>query len=106
MEAANRFLPGEYIAEFNRRFQAAAAQRGSAFVAVARKHLDLIFSLQYERTVNQDNTVSFQNLVLQIQRMPWRATLAGCSVTVHQHLDGTRSSAHRDSCQWLVVSCQ
>jgi hypothetical protein len=55
--------------------------------------LDLIFSLQYERTVNRDNTVSFQNLVLQIQRMPWRAMLAGCSVTVHQHLDGTHPSA-------------
>jgi hypothetical protein len=40
---------------------------------------------------NLDNTVSFQNLVLQIQRVPWRATLAGCSVTVHQHLDGTIS---------------
>src|SRR5262249_13800431 len=82
VEAANRFLRQEYIAEVNRRFHVPAAQRGSAFVAVARKNLDLIFSLQYERTVNRDNTVSFQNLVLQIQRVPWRATLAGCSVTV------------------------
>ena len=94
VEAANRFLREEYIAEFNRRFQVPAAQRGSAFVAVARKNLDLIFSLQYERTVNRDNTVSFQNLVLQIQRVAWRATLAGCSVTVHQHLDGTISLTH------------
>ena len=38
---------------------------------------------------HRDNTVSFQNLVLQIQRVAWRATLAGCLVTVHQHLDGT-----------------
>jgi transposase len=91
VEEANRFLRAEYIAEFNRRFQVPAAQRGRAFVGVARKNLDLIFSLQYERTVNRDNTVSFQNLVLQIQRVPWRATLAGCSVTVHQHLDGTIS---------------
>jgi len=94
VEAANRFLREEYIAEFNRRFQVPAAQRGSAFVAVARKNLDLIFSLQYERTVNRDNTVSFQNLVLQIQRVPWRATLAGCSVMVHHHLDGTISLTH------------
>jgi hypothetical protein len=33
--------------------------------------------------------VSIQNLSLQIERVRWRATLAGCSVTVHQHLDGT-----------------
>jgi transposase len=94
VEAANRFLREEYIAEFNRRFQVPAAQRGSAFVAVTRKNLDLIFSLQYERTVHRDNTVSFQNLVLQIQRVTWRATLSGCSVTVHQHLDGTLSLTH------------
>jgi transposase len=94
VEEANRFLRQDYIAEFNRRFQVAAEQRGSAFVAVARKNLDLIFSLQYERTVNRDNTVSFQNLALQIQRVPWRATLAGCSVIVHQHLDGTISLTH------------
>src|SRR6516162_380245 len=94
LEAANRFLREHYIAEFNRRFQAPAAQRGSAFIAAGRKHLDLILSLQYERTVNRDNPVSFQNLVLQIQRVVWRATLTGCSVTVHQHLDGTISLTH------------
>jgi len=94
VEAANRFLRQDYIVEFNRRFQVAAEQRGSAFVALARKNLDLIFSLQYERTVNRDNTVSFQNLALQIQRVAWRATLAGCSVIVHQHLDGTISLTH------------
>ena len=32
VEAANRFLREDYIAEFNRRFQVAPAQRGSAFV--------------------------------------------------------------------------
>jgi hypothetical protein len=94
IEEANRFLRQHYIAEFNRCFQGPAAQRGSAFVARSRKDLDFIFSLQYERTVNRDNTVSFQNLILQIQRVQWRATLAGCSVTVHQHLDGTISLTH------------
>ena len=53
------------------------------------RDLDLIFALQFPRTVNQDNTVSIQNLSLQIERVRWRATLAGCSVLVHQHLDGT-----------------
>jgi hypothetical protein len=52
---------------------------------------DLVFSLQLERTVNRDNTVSFQNLVLQIEKVSWRGTLAGCTVTVHQHLDATLS---------------
>ena len=89
LEAANGFLREHYIGEFNTRFQVPAAQRGSAFVRRSSRDLDLIFGLQFERTVNRDNTVSIQNLSLQIERVRWRATLAGCSVTVHQHLDGT-----------------
>ena len=88
---ANRFLREEYIAEFNRRFQVPAAQAGSAFSPCRRRDLDLIFSLQFERTVNRDNTINFQNLSLQIEKVNWRGTLAGCNVTVHQHLDGTLS---------------
>jgi Helix-turn-helix domain len=89
LEAANRFLREHYIAEFNARFQVPAAQRGSAFVRRSSKDLDLIFALQFERTVYRDNTVSMQNLRLQIEPVRWRATLAGCTVIVHQHLDGT-----------------
>jgi transposase len=94
LEEANQFLREHYIGEFNGHFQVPAQQRGNAFIAARGKELDLILSLQYERTVNRDNTVNFQNLVLQIERVAWRATLAGCSVTVHQHLDGTISLTH------------
>ena len=94
VEEANRFLREHYTAEFNQRFQVAAAQPGSAFVPCRRRDLDLVFALQFERTVNRDNTVSFQNLSLQIDRQSWRGTLAGCTVTVHQHLDGTLSLSY------------
>jgi hypothetical protein len=94
LEAANRFLREHYISEFNTRFQVPAAQRGSAFVRRSSRDLDLIFALQFERTVNRDNTVSIQNLRLQIEPVRWRATLAGCTVTVHQHLDGTFTITH------------
>jgi hypothetical protein len=94
VEAANAFLREHYIAEFNCHFQVAAAQPGSAFVPCRAKNLNRIFSLQFERTVNRDNTVSFQNLILQIPALRWRATLAGCAVTIHQHLDGTLSLSY------------
>ena len=94
VEAANAFLREHYIGEFNRRFQVEAAQPGSAFVPYRGKDLDRIFSLQFERTVNRDNTVSFQNLTLQIEPVRWRGTLAGCTVTAHQHLDGTLSLSY------------
>ena len=98
LEAANRFLRERYVAEFNQRFQVAPTQRGSAFVPCRSRDLERIFSLQCERTVNRDNTVSFQNLSLQIERVNWRARLAGCQVTVHQHLDGMVSITHGPHC--------
>jgi hypothetical protein len=94
VEKANRFLRDHYIVEFNRRFQVRAAERGTAFLARRGQNLDLTFSLQFERAVNRDNTVSFQHLNLQIEAVRWRATLAGCTVRVHQHLDGTLTITH------------
>jgi transposase len=94
VEAANAFLREHYVAEFNQRFQVPAAQRGTAFTRCARRDLDRVFSLQFERTVNRDNTVTLQNLSLQIERVSWRGTLAGCNVVVHQHLDGRLSISY------------
>jgi len=94
LEAANAFLRGHYIAEFNRRFQVRAAQPGNAFLPRRSRDLDLIFALQFERTVNRDNTVSIQNLRSQIEAVRWRASLTSCTVTVHQHLDGSFSLTH------------
>ena len=91
VEEANRFLRQEYIAEFNRRFAVTAAQAGSAFLRLQGQDLERIFALQHERVVHRDNTVEIAHRVLQIERTPWRNTLAGCSVIVYEHLDGTLS---------------
>src|SRR5437764_1719591 len=91
LEEANRFLREAYIAEFNQRFSVAATEPGTAFVPLRRKDLDLVFSLQHERVVGRDNTVSFANRVWQLERSKLRATLAGCRVTIHEHLDETIS---------------
>ena len=88
-ETAHAFLCAEYIGEFNRRFAVAAEGKGSAFIKTRRKDLDLIFSIQRQRTVNQDNTVMLDNRVFQIEKTRWRNTLAGCSVMVYEHLDGS-----------------
>jgi transposase len=91
LEAANRFLRESYIEEFNQRFRVAAAQPGNAFLPVGRRDLDRIFSMQQERVVSRDNTVQVGPCVLQIEKAPWRGTLAGCRVLVYEHLDGTWS---------------
>jgi transposase len=89
LQAANEFLSEHYVAEFNRKFQVPAPQRGTAFLPCPRKDLDLIFSLRFERTVDKDNTVSFRNMVLQLEPVDWRGTMAGCKVIIHEHLDAT-----------------
>ena len=89
VEAANQFLWNEYIVEFNRRFAGPATHKGSAFVRCGRKDLDWVFSIQHERTVNRDNTVALDNRILPIGETRWRNTLAGCTVTIHELLDGT-----------------
>jgi len=94
LEQANRFLREHYIAAFNQRFQVPASQRGTAFTRCARRDLERVFSVLYERMVNRDNTVTLQNLVLQIEPVGWRATLAGCNVLVHQHLDASLSISY------------
>jgi transposase len=88
---ANRFLREQYIAEFNSKFRVPAAGKGTAFRRTARTDLNLIFSVTAERVVAKDNTVAIGNRHWQIDKTRFRHTLAGCTVTVHEHLDATIS---------------
>jgi hypothetical protein len=91
VEQANRFLRERYIAEFNHKFTVKAAERGTAFRRCGRSDLDWIFSIQTERVVGKDNTVAVRDQWWQLDKSRWRHTLAGQTVTIHQHLDGTVS---------------
>ncbi len=91
LEQANQFLREGYVAAFNQRFRVSALQPGKAFLPCRRKDLDVVFSVQQQRVVNRDNTVVVGGKVFQIEPTRWRGTLAGCSVTVCEHLDETWS---------------
>ena len=91
VEEANRFLRERYIAEFNARFTVKAAQRGTAFQRCGRTDLDWIFTVQTERVVAKDNTVAIAARSWQIDKTRFRHSLAGCTVTIHEHLDGNIS---------------
>jgi transposase len=91
LEEANRFLRERYIPEMNRRFAVRAAEPGHAFAAVRGRDLDQTFAVQSERVVARDNTVRVGGQVWQIEPTRWRSTLAGCRVTICEHLDGTVS---------------
>ena len=68
IEQANTFLRERYIAEFNRKFAKSAAEKGTAFRKCGRKDLDWVFSIQTDRTVAQDNTVTLRNTYLQLDK--------------------------------------
>jgi hypothetical protein len=91
VEQANQFLREHYLAEFNGKFAVPAAEKWTAFRRCSRSDLDWIFTIQTERTVAKDNTFSLQRQVWQLDQTRWRHTLAGCTVTIHEHLDGTVS---------------
>jgi transposase len=98
LDQANAFLRQTYLQEFNRKFAVKAAQPGTAFVRARRTDLDRVFSLQQERVVNRDNTVSWAKRSLQIDKTSWRGTLAGSRVTVCEHLDGRLSIVYGPRC--------
>ena len=91
LEQANRFLRERYIAEFNGKFAVKAPERGTAFRRCGRSDLDWVFTVQTERVVAKDNTVAIKDRTWQIEKTRFRHSLAGCTVTIHEHLAGSVS---------------
>jgi transposase len=88
---ANAFLRTRYIKEFNTKFTFAAQEKGTAFRKTARSDLNWIFTVQTERVVAKDHTVAIADHHWQLEKTRFRNSLAGCTVTIHQHLDETVS---------------
>ena len=91
VEGANVFLRERYIGEFNAKFSVPAAEKGTAFRRTGRSDLNWIFTVQTERVVDKDNTVAIRDQSWQIDKTRFRNTLAGSTVTIHEHLDETVS---------------
>jgi hypothetical protein len=91
IEGANAFLRERYIGEFNAKFSMPTAEKGRAFRRTGRSDLNWIFTVQTERVVGQDNTVAIRDRSWQIDKTRFRNTLAGSTVTIHEHLDETVS---------------
>ena len=91
VDGANAFLRERYIGEFNVKFSVAAAEKGTAFRRTSRSDLNWIFTVQTERVVAKDNTVAIGNRSWQIDKTRFRNTLAGSTVTIHEHLNETVS---------------
>ncbi|MCM8781477.1 MAG: hypothetical protein NC828_00235 [Candidatus Omnitrophica bacterium] len=89
---ANKYLKTEYLKDHNKRFVRKAEKKGSAFMPAPKTiDLDKIFCFKYERTVNNDNIISFNNKTLKIGPSELRISFAKRKVMVYEHLDGSIS---------------
>jgi len=91
IEQANAFLHKHYIAEFNNKFTVPAKQKGTAFRRTSSTKLHWVFTVQTERVVAKDNTVAIGDQRWQLEKSRFRHSLAGSTVTIHEHLDGSVS---------------
>ena len=85
MEEANRFLKKEYLPEHNQRFALKLEEKGSAFVAWVGDGLEDVLTVQEERTVNNDNTVQYKKLNLQIPADKHRYHYVKARVRIHEY---------------------
>ncbi len=93
MDDANRFLRETFLPEHNRCFAIAPEAEGSAFVPFAGNLADTL-CVQEERTVNNDNTVRYKTLNLQIPEDKHRHHYVKAKVRVQEYPDGHLAIFH------------
>ena len=94
MDEANRYLHDTYLPAFNHKFSHQAREEGTAFMPYIGPPLDDILCERFERTVQGDNCVKFENMVLQIPRDEYRCNYIKAKVWVHRHPDGRLAIFH------------
>lgn len=88
-QEANVYLQRCFVPDFNRRFTVEPAEATSAFIPLVGVDLELLLSIQHERKVGNDSTVTLPGLVFQLPQTPQRPHYVRCPVIVHQFTDGT-----------------
>lgn len=96
MEAANDFLKKIYLPQHNARFTVKPKEEERAFVPWLDSSMNLheILCIQEQRTVKKDNTVSYQNKILQIPKQQNRCHYIKAKVRVHEYADGSLAIFH------------
>ena len=92
IEVLKRFLH-----KHNQQFMVKAEQDGSAFVPWGEpRNPYSLFTFKYTRTVKNDNTISFDNHLLQLPPGKDRCSFAKAKVALYQHLDGGLTVHYKD----------
>lgn len=94
MGGANRYLEQVYRASHNREFGVSSTLPGTAYVPFIGGSLPDILCEQHERTVGNDNCVSFEGLSLQLPADEMRHHYVRTRVRVHRYVDNTLGVLH------------
>ena len=94
MDGDNIYLERTYRESHNREFCVASTLQGTAFVPFLSGSLPDILCEQHERTVGNDNCVSFEGLSLQLPADEMRHHYVRTRVRVHRYVDGTLAVFH------------
>lgn len=94
MAAANMYLERHYRPGHNREFCVASALPGTAWVPFISGSLPDVLCEQHERTVDNDNCVSFEAKSLQLPADEYRHHYARTRVRVHRYVDDTLAVFH------------
>ncbi len=98
IEEANRYIAETFLPAFNSQFTVPAAEQGSAFLPYVGRALEDILAIQESRQVNNDNTVHYKRLVLQIPEQAHRRHFVKANVKVHEYPDGKLALFHGPRC--------
>ncbi len=94
MEAANSYLRDKYLPAFNAEFSVPARESSSVFVKWINGNIEDILCERHTRTVNNDNCVSFNGMILQIPKDEYRCHYVKVKVRVHKYTDGQLAVFH------------
>ena len=94
MGGANQYLEKHYRPSHNREFCVASTVLGTAYVPFIGASLPDILCEQHERTVGNDNCVSFNRMSLQLPADAMRNHYVRAKVRVHRYVDDTLAVFH------------
>lgn len=89
LEAANQYLQEVYLPRHNQQFTTKSKEEKTAYVPWIGGDLNEVLCHQEERVVQNDNTVSYKNLCLQIRKDDLRHHYVRTTVEVRHYLDGS-----------------
>ncbi len=98
VEAANHYIAETFLPAFNGRFTVCPEEEGSAFLPYVGRALADILAIQEERQVQNDNTVRYKRLTLQIPEQAHRRHFVKATVKVHEYPDGKLALFHGPRC--------